>query len=229
MKSQYDPTKHHRRSIRLRGYDYASPGSYFVTIVTQDRECLFDDDVLRRVAEWNWKAIPRHFEDVVLDEWVVMPNHIHGFIVIMGTNDEGHARSARRGEAFATEHFPRGGNWDIPTNVSVNRDLANASPLPVCGVPRGALGAIVGNFKSVTTRRINGIRHMRDVSIWQINYYEHIVRDERDLGRIREYIAANPFRWEYDRENPSCCPVMDSWVSSERIWFSKRNLKSSHD
>lgn len=70
---------------------------------------------------------------------------------------------------------------------------------------------------------------MRDVSAWQINYYEHIVRDERDLGRIREYIAANPFRWEYDRENPSCCPVMDSWVSGERIWFSKRNLKSSYD
>ena len=89
MKSRYDPTKHHRRSIRLRGYDYASPGAYFVTMVTHDRECLFGNDIFRRVAEYNWRALSRHFPNVILDEWIVMPNHIHGIVIIdrVGTQD----------------------------------------------------------------------------------------------------------------------------------------------
>lgn len=89
------------------------------------------------------------------------------------------------------------------------------------GVPPGALGAIVGNFKSVTTRRINKIRHLRGVSIWQRNYYEHIVRDERDLNRIREYITANPALWEMDRENVNCRAGANVWLADEEVWFSQ--------
>jgi len=191
MKSRYDPTKHHRRSIRLRGYDYASPGAYFVTMVTHDRECLFGNDIFRRVAEYNWRALSRHFPNVILDEWIVMPNHIHGIIVII--DDASHTWMARRGEAFASARVRREHNRSMPTKVSRNQELANASPLQAHGVPPGALGAIVGNFKSITTRRINKIRHTHGVSIWQRNYYEHIVRDDGDLKRIREYIEANPF------------------------------------
>ena len=92
MTTWVDPDRHHRRSIRLPGYDYSSAGAYFVTICTYKRDLLFDDPVLRRVAEALWQHIPRHFPDVQLDTWVVMPNHVHGIIVI--------ADDPRRGEAF---------------------------------------------------------------------------------------------------------------------------------
>lgn len=81
--TRYDRDKHHRRSIRLKGYDYAQPGAYFVTIATHDREALFDDPVFRRVAEMMWQRIPHHSPHIELDEWVVMPNHVHGIIVIV--------------------------------------------------------------------------------------------------------------------------------------------------
>jgi len=83
----FDPRAHHRRSIRLPGYDYAQPGAYFVTVVVQDRLCLFDDPVLHRVAETYWQAIPRHATNVTLDAWVVMPNHLHGIVVITAGKD----------------------------------------------------------------------------------------------------------------------------------------------
>lgn len=78
----YDPDKHHRRSIRLHGYDYTQPGAYFVTICTQNKECLFVDPVLRSVVATYWQAIPRHATNVNLDAWVVMPNHAHGIFVM---------------------------------------------------------------------------------------------------------------------------------------------------
>jgi putative transposase len=227
MRSRYDPTKHHRRSIRLKDYDYASPGAYFVTIVTYQRECLFDETIFRRVAEWNWKAITRHFENAILDQWIVMPNRIHGIIVI--TEERAPARSARKGEAFVASSFPQGQDWNIPTKISRNQDLTNASPLPARGVPPGALGAIIGNFKSVTTRRINTLRKTRGATIWHRNYYEHIVRNEYEQNRIREYIAANPFRWDCDRENPNALTTNEGWLADENIWFSKHNLKSSNE
>lgn len=228
MTSRYDSTKHHRRSIRLRGYDYAMPGAYFVTMITDNRECLFDNDVFRRIAEWNWKAIARHFENVELDEWIVMPNHIHGVMIITDT-EAARVRVTRKGEAFVKEQFPPRQGWDIPIKVSQNQDLTNASPLPAHGVPPGALGAIVGNFKSVTTRRINNVCHSRSATLWYRNYYEHIVRNEKDLNRIREYIMANPFHWDHDRENPSNLLAADACLVDEKIWFAQGNLKSSHD
>lgn len=151
---KYDPDKHHRRSIRLQGYDYTQGGAYFVTIVTHNRAGLFDDIVLRRVVESHWRNIPRHFPNVVLDEWIVMPNHLHGIIVI--TDD----------------------------------------------APSDSLGAIIGNFKSVTARRINAIRKTLGAPVWQRNYWERIVRNENGLNRIREYIINNPANWNTDEENP---------------------------
>ena len=77
-----DQPRGHRRSIRLPGCDYTQPGAYFVTICTQDGECLFDDPVLRRVAETMWQRIPSHFGQVSLDASVGMPNHMHGILII---------------------------------------------------------------------------------------------------------------------------------------------------
>jgi putative transposase len=111
---KYDPDRNHRRSIRLEGYDYTQTCAYFVTICTRDRECLFDDPVLRRVAETCWLDVPRHFPKVALDEWVLMPNHFHGILVL--------------GEAFPCRWS--GGQFR-PMNVGggVNEiALGNASP-----------------------------------------------------------------------------------------------------
>jgi len=174
----YDPDKHHRRSIRLRGWDYAQQGAYFVTIVTHEGECWFDDSALRHVVEAAWAAIPGHFPHVELDEWVVMPNHIHGIIVI-ATHPSGNVVGATQCVAPTNGHGP---------------------PL---GPAPGSLGAIIGAFKSYTARKINRLRDTPGAPVWQRNYYEHIVRNEQDLDAIRRYIRDNPAHWAEDLENPS--------------------------
>jgi REP element-mobilizing transposase RayT len=167
-------------------------------MVSHERELLFDDPVLRRVAGTMWQRIPRHFPHVELDEWVVMPNHVHGIIVITDAVGATHSTNvASASEAGCQDVKPR----------SAKRASGNASPLPTSSVPptgppSGSLGAIVGNFKSVTSRRINRIRHTPGVRVWQRNYYEHIVRNERELNRIRQYIRDNSARWPDDQENP---------------------------
>ncbi len=192
---RYHPGKHHRRSIRLRWWDYTRPGAYFVTICTHNGECLFEDLVLRRVAETMWQRIPHHFRQVQLDEFVAMPNHAHGIIWI--TNDENVGVRHSREVPSST----RAGLSDEAAR-SMEGPLGNASPLPR-GVASGSLGAIVGNFKSVTARRINRIRRTPGAPVWQRNYYEHIIRSEDELGPIRKYIRLNPLKWELDRENPN--------------------------
>lgn len=183
----YNPKIHHRRSIRLRGYDYANVGAYFVTIVTYQRELLFDNKVFHRVAETMWGRLPRHFRYVRLDECVVMPNHIHGILWIV--------REERHSPDELTDQ-------DLPDNVvplTGSENVWNASPVQL--IP-GSLGAIIGNFKSVTARRINQIRKSPGEPVWQRNYYDHIIRDEDDLMRVRRYILENPIRWVEDSENP---------------------------
>ena len=274
MKRRFDPRRHHRRSIRLVGYDYGSAGAYFVTLCTHQRELLFEDPVLRRVAETLCQRIPGHFPHVRLDEWVVMPNHLHGILVITDDHRRGEASpetdsgaeavpageigSVSKGEAspatgsgaepvaageigfvskgeasLATgsgaepvpaseigsvsemasskgEASPATGSGAEPVAASeigfVGQGAAgDASPLRwrAGGVAAGSLGAIVGNFKSVTARRINRLRHTPGAPVWQRNYYEHIVRDERALNAIRQYIADNPARWAWDTYNPA--------------------------
>jgi putative transposase len=197
MKSPFDPKRHHRRSIRLSGYDYRQAGAYFVTICTYQRELVFDDPVLRRVAETLWQRIPRHFPHVELDAWVVMPNHLHGIIVITG--------DVCRGEASQEILSTTEPTTDVVTDSSGRRVAGDASPLPQrpVGPPPGSLGAIVGNFKSVTARRINRLRRAPGMPVWQRNYYEQIVRDERALNAARRYIMENPVRWAWDTYNPT--------------------------
>ena len=190
----YNPTRHDRRSIRLKGYDYTSPGAYFLTLCTHQRQCLFGgivDGVMHlnawgQIVERDWLAIPNHNSHVELDEFVVMPNHFHGILII-----------GCRGEAFASR------SWMFPEDFG-----ANASPLRMDGMDGsepgrgdgrpngtqpGSIGAIVQTFKSQTTRKINRINQSKGRTLWQRNYYGHIVRNENALHRIRTYIQMNPY------------------------------------
>jgi REP element-mobilizing transposase RayT len=177
--------RHHRCSIRLRGYDYSRAGAYFVTICAQGRECLFgeivDGEMLLNefggcVVRW-WDDIPRHFVGVDTDAFVVMPNHVHGIIVIVGAG------------------LPR------PYGTIATHTAMGAETAPLRG-RRPSLGNIVAYFKYQTTKTINEMRQTPSAPVWQRNYYEHIIRDEEPLNRIREYIINNPLQWALDRENP---------------------------
>ena len=195
---KYDPLKHHRRSVRLDGYDYAAPGAYFVTLVVQGRACLLGEvaadgqvrlSALGEMAQAEWGALPRHFPWARLDACVVMPNHLHGIIVVVQRAIHG-----GRGEASATN--------GVGTSA---RLMADASPLRAQrahGTQRGSLGAMVQNFKAVSARRMNALRGTAGAPFWQRNYWEHVARDAADLDRIREYVQGNPARWAADSLNP---------------------------
>lgn len=203
----FDPKRHHRKSIRLRGYSYAAPGVYFVTIDTQDRACLFGEIARGRmhlnaagmVAQTAWSAIPVHFPLVRLDAFVVMPNHVHGVIVIVGTGAE------TPDDALAPDGADgsvSGGHGDALASGRADAlvGATHASPLRsppqrAHGPPRQSVGAIVGSYKSAVSRHINQLRGTRDGMVWQRNYYERIVRDYPSLQRVREYIYANPRHW----------------------------------
>ena len=184
-------TNHHRRSIRLKDYDYSSNGAYFVTMVTWHRDMLFgkienESVVLNEfgaIADACWREIPKHFANVELGAYVVMPNHVHG-IVAIHAND----KSADAGNS-AQQHV--GAMQCIAPTPTVTR--------PVGSKP-GSLGAIIGSYKSAVSYRIR--KALNATSIWQRNYYEHIIRDEQDLQNKTDYIEANPSLWDEDDNNP---------------------------
>ena len=182
----YDPKRHDRRSIRLPDYDYRQPGGYFVTICAQNRVCLFGEIIERRMRlnaagqmiHAVWSTLPRRFPQMETDAFVIMPNHVHGIIVL--TDDP---------------------------NVGASLVDAQEDGAPTRAAPTGSsasLGDIVGAFKSMTTvRYIDGVKNdgwpVFDKRVWQRNYYEHIIRNRKDLERIRRYIQENPARWDRDR------------------------------
>jgi putative transposase len=168
--SPFDPAHQHRHSIRLPHYDYTQAGAYFITIVTYQRELLFDNPVLRQIVETFWQRIPQHMPRAKLDTFVVMPNHFHGILWLMKT--------------------------DLGTSA------AGTISSPQSHLVAGSLGAIVGNFKSITSRRVNQVRKTPGQPVWQRNYYEHIIRHDKELNAIRKYILDNPANWLQDIENP---------------------------
>ena len=184
----YDPDKHHRRSIRLRGYDYTQAGAYFVTICTQDRPALFggiDGGALRlndaghMVERW-WDELNRKFPSVVTDAFVVMPDHVHGIIVIAAPGEGINAGDAG-GDSGAGGYV----------NPPLRDDIVDTN-----GV---SLSTIIQWFKIMTTTEY--IRHVKQSGwmpfnrrVWQRNYYERIIRDQRQLEATRRYIASNPAR-----------------------------------
>jgi REP element-mobilizing transposase RayT len=194
MRDRYNPVIHHRRSIRLQRYDYSKAGLYFITICSAGRAYLFGeimDGVMHlndegKIVEAEWLRTPEIRADVTLDAFVVMPNHMHGIVVI--TSD-------RVGDV--------GNAGDVGDVGDVGRmQYAPTSSGDAFRSPSQTIGAIVRGFKSAATKRINDLRGTSGISVWQRNYYEHIVRDDADLDRIRAYIANNPRRWSLDRLHP---------------------------
>jgi REP element-mobilizing transposase RayT len=160
-------TSSYRRSLRLPDYDYASAGAYFVTICTLNRICLFgdvNDGAMRmnrfgEIVETCWRDLPNHYPHAKLDSFIIMPNHVHGIIVL-----------------------------------KPSADLSKK---------RNALSEIVRAFKGFSTRRINTLRNGSDRPLWQRGYYEHVVRNEISLAKIREYIVGNPAQWLTDDNHPA--------------------------
>jgi len=182
--------KPRRRSLRLPACDYSLPGRYFVTVCTQNRECLFGEiknremvlNEIGKMVQTVWDEIPQFYPGVEIDAFVIMPNHVHGIIVLTDTQCESVGAGPR------------------------------ACPSPKTGQPQGvaptfSLGDVVHRFKSLTTARCRlNIKQSGCLSfsgrLWQRNYYEHIIRTDNDLNKIREYILLNPSKWAEDNENP---------------------------
>lgn len=192
QRAKFDPQKHHRKSIRLQGYDYTQAGAYFVTIVTHQRDCLFGEiqnsevalSNFGKIADECWRAIPEHFPTVELGAYVIMPNHVHGVIMIHEDESASHLGMTdddRRGAAMLRPYYD-----DNPHKINVKP---------------GSLGAIVRSYKSAVSYRIN--KEYNTSGIWQRNYYERIIRNADEANRIHLYIEANPAQWETDDENPS--------------------------
>ncbi len=212
----------HRRSIRLIGYDYSQAGAYFVTICTHDRAYLFGDVVNGQMVlndagmvvadEWMHTQVLRPY--VQMDEFVVMPNHFHGIIVITRDMkpDDGatHDITAdRRGTACRAQsadhaHPPCGapieGTARHAPTIGASIDAPTMAKQFGHAVP-GALPTVIRSFKSAATKRINEYRDAAGEPVWQRNYYEHIIRSEKSLNHIRQYIADNPEQWDVDRDN----------------------------
>jgi putative transposase len=188
---KYNPSLHHRRSIRLRGYDYAQPGEYFITLRTHDLGCVLgtirnEEMILSEIGtivKEEWLKTPIIRPNTKVDEFTIMPNHLHGIIVI----DE-----ERKGVP-QKERIHRMGEQQFAHTIE---------PTPFRS-PSGTVGAIIRGFKSASTNRINELGNTHGKQFWHRNYYEHVIRDEKDLERIREYIRLNPTRWPLDEENPN--------------------------
>ncbi len=166
-----------RRSIRLKDFDYAAPGGYFITLCTHNRKPLFGEIACGAMllnecglaVQAAWGELAGHYPHVTVDEFAVMPNHLHG-ILVLGADEE-NARAARR---------------PAPTNAIRQ------------GVP-----VIVRTFKTFSAKTVNAACNTPGAAVWQRGYFERVIRGDESLGCVREYIRQNPARWADDDENPS--------------------------
>jgi putative transposase len=189
-----NPNPHRRRALRLREFDYTQAAAYFVTVCTHHRTCLFgeitDGKMLLhdpgRIVRAAWQALPQHYPHVRLDAFVVMPNHIHGVIVLTPMGSVGAVLAGAGLKPAPTE------------STTVAR--------------RHGLTEIVRAFKMFSARRVNATRAAPGTPLWQRNYYEHVVRDEDELNRIREYIDLNPLQWDLDGDNPRNLTTRDASI-----------------
>ncbi len=206
MMSNYNPNIHNRRSIRLKGYDYSQAGLYFITICSQDRECLFgevenDEIILNdagKIAKQCWLDIPEHFPNVVLHEYVIMPNHVHGIIEIVETVVGANIVGAKNVGAyvgaknFSPLHSPR-------QQHSSQRQQHSSQRQQPTERPRGTsktIGSMVRGFKIGVTKWMR--QNTKTYDVWQRNYYESIIWNEQSYNRISEYIKNNPKNWQLD-------------------------------
>jgi REP element-mobilizing transposase RayT len=219
---KYDPAIHHRHSIRLKGYDYSSAGAYFVTAVLQHRMHLFGRvcengmqlSEAGKIAHRCWEEIPLHFPHTALDEFVIMPDHLHGIVVILGEDDYG--ESYEDGSGGVQLNAPKELNApsaDISKSKapvlgsSIMKIHKSSSPqstrkdnyFSIISPRKKTLSVVIRTYKAAVTTicRENGIHEFQ----WQRNYYERIIRDERGMAAVRRYILNNPAKWLREREN----------------------------
>ncbi len=197
---KYNPHYHHRRSIRLPEYDYAQCGIYFVTLCTYRKQCLFGEihkgqislNHIGKIVQEEWLKSSHIRQEIELDEWIIMPNHLHGIVVII--NHE------------TRDMVDRWAN----NNKVVDDKNKDASLAPLQGNVVGgsrqrkprSLSSFIGGFKSSVTKRIKEFCQQPNPVIWQRNYYESILRNEQQLNHIRQYIINNPQKWDEDTEKP---------------------------
>ena len=256
MKTKYNPEKHHRRSIRLPGFDYSSPGVYFITIRAQSPGNWFGEIVKGEMrlneaglmVERIWNGIPEKNPEVKIDFYMVMPDHFHGILMIMGESENDEVGKDIAGEhkvrpyspspyGMENDHDPNdrikyaddggspddasGSGWSgsgsrsksckgeprvRPMILSTCPMLLSTRPITpkIPSIPNGtadgSIGRIIQAFKSITTNKyITGVKENDwqpfPGRLWQRNYYEHVVRNEDALRRIREYIMNNPVKF----------------------------------
>lgn len=189
--SYYDPRIHHRRSIRLEGYDYSQEGLYFTTCCCQDREHFFgeiiDEEMILndagRVIEVEWMKLPDRFENIRLHEFIIMPNHFHGILELVGAT-----------LVVAQD----------PEEKDIFQLVETGQPQGIAPTKVPTVGDIISAFKSITTvKYIEGVKTYDwakfNKKLWQRNYYEHIIRNEFSFNNIANYIIENPKRWNEDR------------------------------
>jgi REP element-mobilizing transposase RayT len=186
----YNPQIHHRRSLRLKGYDYSKAGLYFITICCQDKQFLFGDvkdskmelNDAGKGADQCWIDIPKHFPDAVLHEYVIMPNHVHGIVELLDGTENG-------GMSIGAVNL-------LPKKIRAEDVLPQQENQYQKMIPR-SIGAIVKGYKVCVTKWMRANTTIQDV--WQRNYYEHIIRDEKAYNNIASYIINNPVKWDEDK------------------------------
>ena len=227
----YDPKIHHRRSIRLKNYDYSQAGMYFVTICTQNHLHLFGEIVAGKMVlndagkmiQKIWDEISHDFSNIQLHEFTIMPNHIHGIIEIVGADSisaldlDSDSISAPNTLNTNRAEIESASNRAEIESASIRADMESAPT---------SLSTIVQSFKRHTT--IEYIKKVKqnilppfDKRIWQRNYWEHIVRNDNECNRISQYIIDNPAKWQNDKLNGGCGnQVMEpQTIYGEEIWM----------
>ncbi len=206
-----------RKSLRLKGYNYSDAGLYFITICTHGRECLFGKiengemklNEYGEIARKEWELSATKRAEMELDCFVVMPNHLHGIVIINENVRRGDRPVARYNEPvdnmdsdiidigdFKNKEgdqpvAPNYGTGDRPV-APTNDKIRPKGPRPK------SLGAMVAGYKSAVTVQINTLRHMPRFPVWQRNFHDHIIRDRQSYYIISEYIRNNPLNWKDD-------------------------------
>jgi len=204
----FKPEIHHRQSMRLTDYDYSLPGAYFITICTKNKENLFgivENNEIKlneygNIVKKCWYDLSGYYDKVMFDEYVVMPNHFHGIMIITENVDENDTIGAIN-------------NIDVVTNLDVNNNVGaiHESPLQENEPSKHnkmdinqrrnmLLSKIIGKFKMLSAKQINICRGVSSIPVWQRNYYDRIIRNDDELNKIREYIRYNPLNWENDED-----------------------------
>ncbi len=229
--NHYNPKIHHRRSIRLSGYDYSQEGAYFITICCQDKVCRFgvienDKMMLNEcglIAASEWIALPNRFVNIEVDVFQIMPNHIHGIIIVkdvgatLAVAQDGMGETADTGQpqgiapTIAQDVMGETADAGQPQGIAPTiaqdgmgetADTGQPQGIAPTQVVHGTIPAIIGAYKSLVSNgclKIYKSKNKPMGKLWQRNYYEHIIRNEQSYRTISQYVTDNPAKWAFDK------------------------------